>query len=146
MNTKKSNHIFSRQSITNELLHQIKIRANLWSPMAKMLAIFMVMLGANQAWAASFDTPGVSTVDGLQDAEDPGDMIKVIGIWVLQVISWIVALVTGLVVMKNVGKSIAKVHRDEDAKWGNVIGEIVGNIVVFLFVLGFVVWMNAQFT
>jgi hypothetical protein len=111
----------------------------------KPAAICGLALAANSAFAADWDIPGVSAIDGLGDADDPGSMILIIGKWILKVVLWLVALVTGIVVVRNIAKAINKVHRDEDGRWGAVIGEIVGNIVTFLFILGFAAWMSSQF-
>ena len=65
---------------------------------------------------------------------------------VLKVVLWVAALGTGAIVIRNIIRAINKVHRDEDGKWSSVIGEIIGNVVVFLAVLAIAAWLLAKFT
>lgn len=136
---------FSLSQLYRDARHAAKQGLARSKSLLRPAAICGLALAANSAFAADWDIPGVSAIDGLGDADDPGSMILIIGKWILKVVLWLVALVTGIVVVRNIAKAINKVHRDEDGRWGAVIGEIVGNIVTFLFILGFAAWMSSQF-
>lgn len=129
-----------------EGLHQSRRWFARINPLFKLTALLALIFVADSALAADWDIPGVSAIDGLGDADDPGSMILIIGKWILKVVLWVAALGTGYIVVKNVVKAINKVHRDEDGRWGAVIGEIIGNIATFLFVLGLAAWLTAQFS
>ena len=129
-----------------EGLHQSRMWFARINPLLKLTALMALIFVADSALAADWDIPGVSAIDGLGDADDPGSMILVIGKWILKVVLWVAALGTGYIVVKNVVKAINKVHRDEDGRWSAVIGEIIGNIATFLFVLGLAAWLTAQFS
>jgi flagellar biogenesis protein FliO len=54
------------------------------------------------------------------------------------------AVIAGAVVLiKNTVKEINKVRRDEDGKWGAVVGEIIGNIIALLAIIAFATWLNS---
>jgi|GEM_PF-2142013 len=132
--------------LMRDATHRAKVFGAQLRPLVKPLAICSIALIANAATAADWGTPGVSTIDGLSDAKDPGEMIQISGKFLLKMVLWLIAIGTGIVVAINIAKSVKKVHRDEDARWGNVIGEIAGNVVVFLFILAFIAWLTSQFT
>jgi hypothetical protein len=136
---------FSLSQLYSDARHAAKQGLARSKSLLRPAAICGLALAANTAFAADWDIPGVSAIDGLGDADDPGTMILIVGKWILKVVLWLVALVTGIVVVRNIAKAINKVHRDEDGRWGAVIGEIVGNIVTLLFILGFAAWMSSQF-
>lgn len=127
-------------------LHRIAAGFAYLNPLIKTYAFFSLMIFADSLMAADWDIPAISAIDGLSDDEDPGSMIKIFGIWTLRVVCWIACLGTGFIVISNIVRSIKKIHRDEDGRWSSVIGEILGNTVTFLFVLGLSAWLLSQFT
>ncbi len=137
---------FSLSQLYRDARHTAKQGLARSNSLLKPAAICGLALAANSALAADWDIPGVSAIDGLGDAEDPGEMILILGKWLLKVVLWIAALGTGVVVVRNIVKAIQKVHRDEDGKWGSIVGEIIGNVVVFLAVLAIAAWLLSSFT
>ncbi len=137
---------FSLSQLYRDARHAAKQGLARSKSLLKPAAICGLALAANSTFAADWDIPGVSAIDGLGDAEDPGEMILILGKWLLKVVLWIAALGTGVVVVRNIVKAIQKVHRDEDGKWGSIIGEIIGNVVVFLAILAIAAWLLSSFT
>ncbi len=145
LNTTQSTS-FSLSQLYRDARHAAKQGLARSKSLLKPAAICGLALAANSTFAADWDIPGVSAIDGLSDAEDPGEMLQILGKWFLKVVLWVAALGTGAIVIRNIIRAINKVHRDEDGKWSSVIGEIIGNVVVFLAVLGIAAWLLAQFT
>lgn len=137
---------FSLSQLYRDARHAAKQGLARSKSLLKPAAICGLALAANSTFAADWDIPGVSAIDGLGDAEDPGEMIQILGKWLLKVVLWTAALGTGVVVVRNIVKAIQKVHRDEDGKWGSIIGEIIGNVVVFLAILAIAAWLLSSFT
>lgn len=137
---------FSLSQLYRDAHHHAQLGLSRAKPLIKPLALCGLVLAASSTMAADWDIPGVSGIDGLADADDPGEMIRILGKWFLKVVVWIGALGMGALVIRNIIRSINKVHRDEDGKWSAVIGEIVGNIAVFLAVLAIAAWLLSKFT
>ncbi len=137
---------FSLSQLYRDTRHAAKQGLARSKSLLKPAAICGLALAANSTFAADWDIPGVSAIDGLADADDPGEMIQILGKWLLKVVLWVAALGTGVIVVRNILKAIQKVHRDEDGKWSSIIGEIIGNVVVFLAVLAIAAWLLSKFT
>ena len=59
-----------------------------------------------------------------------------------QGVLWLFMIGVSFVMIKNVIKSVNKVRKDEDTKWADVVGDIVGNAVVVVIVIAFGLWVN----
>jgi hypothetical protein len=106
-------------------------------------AIFIfAALCVQQATAADFDLPKVDAVTGLDGKKDPMTMIAVLIKFIVKVVLWIFVVGAAVVVVKNIVKEINKVRRDEDGKWGAVVGDIIGNIAALLATIAFSTWIT----
>lgn len=83
-----------------------------------------------------------ATIPGVSDDSNTADMVvnlfKYAGLLVL----WVFVIVMGIVLVKNIIKSINKVRRDEETKWADVIGDIIGNALGMLLVVVLASWLT----
>lgn len=109
--------------------------------LAKLGAFFTVMMLSTLSYAQ--ELPTIDSVDGLDpENSDPVDMFMVVFNYGATIVLWLFVVVIAFVMIKNIIKSINKVRRDEDGKWGDVVGEIIGNAVVVIVVIAFATWLQ----
>lgn len=112
------------------------------APWLRYAVLMLTALFVQQSYAADFDLPQVDAISGLDGKKDPMSMFYIIIKYVVKVILWLSVIGAAVVLIKNVVKEINKVRRDEDGKWGAVVGEVVGNIVALLCVIAFATWLT----
>ena len=95
------------------------------------------------AIAADFDLPAVN-VPGVSGNSDPVDIFVAIFKFIIKIVLWLAAIIGGLILVKNTAKSINKVRREEDGKWGDVVGEVVGNVIVVIAIIAFATWITGM--
>lgn len=109
------------------------------------LLAMMVLCVAEPALAQTFDLPQVD-IDGVDENTPVTETVWLVFKFAVQFILWALVVISGVVLIKNVLKSIAKVRRDEDGKWGDVAAESMGNAVVVILLIalstGVTTWLN----
>lgn len=109
------------------------------------LLAMMVLCIAEPALAQTFDLPQVD-IEGVDENTPPTEMVWLVFKFAVQFILWALVVISGVVLIKNVLKSIAKVRRDEDGKWGDVAAESMGNAIVVILLIalstGVTTWLN----
>jgi hypothetical protein len=109
----------------------------------KPFVALQVGVMALPAFAADqkFDMPSV-TIPGASEDADPIDL-AVSGFRFLgQMVLWVLVLIAGFVVVKNIVKSVNKARKDEDAQWGAVVGDVLGNVVFLVLLIAIATWVN----
>jgi hypothetical protein len=120
-----------------------RLLSSLRAPWLRYAVLICATLCVQQALAADFDLPKVDAVTGLDGKKDPMSMIAVLIKFVVKVVLWILVIGAAVVVIKNIVKEVNKVRRDEEGKWGAVVGDIIGNISALLATIAFSTWVNS---
>ncbi len=105
------------------------------------LALIAVAI-AEPSMAADFDLPSVD-IAGVDSDSTATEIVVAIIKYAFKMALWIFVLIAGAVFIKNTVKSVAKVRKDEDGKWGDVIGEITGNAVVVILTIALATWVSS---
>jgi hypothetical protein len=105
------------------------------------LALILVAV-AEPSLAADFDLPSVD-IAGVDSDSTATEIVVAIIKYAFKMALWIFVLIAGAVFIKNTVKSVAKVRKDEDGKWGDVIGEITGNAVVVILIIALATWVSS---
>jgi hypothetical protein len=113
------------------------------APYLRYAVLMFAALFMQQTMAADFDLPKVDAISGLDGKKDPMSMIAIIIKYAVRVLLWLAVIAGAVVLIKNTVKEINKVRRDEDGKWGAVVGEIIGNIIALLAIIAFATWLNS---
>jgi hypothetical protein len=100
-------------------------------------AMGMPVFAADQ----TFDMPTV-TIPGAGEDADPVDLAVSGFRFMGQMVLWVLVLIAGFVVVKNIVKSVNKARKDEDAQWGAVVGDILGNVVFLVLLIAIATWVN----
>ncbi len=106
-------------------------------------ALALILLAvAEPSLAADFDLPSVD-IAGVDSDSTATEIVVAIIKYAFKMALWIFVLIAGAVFIKNTVKSVAKVRKDEDGKWGDVIGEITGNAVVVILIIALATWVSS---
>jgi ribosome biogenesis protein Tsr3 len=110
----------------------------------KTLSVLALLLVAvvEPSWAQTeFALPQVD-IAGVDADSTATEIVTAIIKYAFSMALWIFVLIAGAVFIKNTVKSVAKVRKDEDGKWGDVIGEITGNAVVVILIIALATWVT----
>ncbi len=135
-----------------DLINLVKKGASTLRVMSKSVSLRLVTLLAMLAvsiaeptFAQSFDLPTVE-IDGVDENTPVSETVWAVIKYGVQFVLWVLVVIAGVVLIKNVLKSIAKVRRDEDGKWGDVVGEAMGNAIVVILLIALATavttWLN----
>jgi hypothetical protein len=106
------------------------------------VSVLAILLAITQpSMAQDFELPSVD-ITGVDDDSTATEIVYAIIRYGFQFGLWIFVLIAGGVFIKNVVKAINKVRKDEDGKWGDVVGEIAGNAVVVILIIALATWVN----
>ena len=117
------------------------LRAVMNPKVVTSLALILVTV-AEPSLAADFDLPSVD-IAGVDSDSTATEIVVAIIKYAFKMALWIFVLIAGAVFIKNTVKSVAKVRKDEDGKWGDVIGEITGNAVVVILIIALATWVSS---
>jgi hypothetical protein len=117
------------------------LRAVMNPKVVTSLALILVAV-AEPSLAADFDLPSVD-IAGVDSDSTATEIVVAIIKYAFKMALWIFVLIAGAVFIKNTVKSVAKVRKDEDGKWGDVIGEITGNAVVVILIIALATWVSS---
>lgn len=80
-------------------------------------------------------------IDGV-DADTSGDdLVVVILKFVARIAIWAVMVGAGIVALRNIIKGWMAQKNNDEARWGAVIGDVIGNAIMVIFVIGFGTWV-----
>jgi hypothetical protein len=83
-----------------------------------------------------------ATIPGVTEDSNTADMVINLFKYAGLAVMWILVILMGVVLVKNIIKSVNKVRRDEETKWADVLGDILGNALVMLIVVVFAGWLT----
>lgn len=126
----------------NRVFHFFKktIRAVLNNPILTLVSLVLVAISA-PSLAAEFDLPAV-TMPGVTNSSSATEIITAVIKYAVKMILWIFVVIAGVGFIKNTIKSVHKVRRDEEGKWGDVIGDITGNALIVIVAILLAVWVT----
>lgn len=106
-------------------------------------AVALIALAiAEPSMAADFDLPSVD-IAGVDSDSTATEIVVAIIKYAFKMALWIFVLIAGAVFIKNTVKAVNKVRKDEEGKWGDVIGEITGNAVVVILIIALATWVSS---
>lgn len=111
------------------------------TPKAVGAVALILMAITEPSMAADFDLPSVD-IAGVDSDSTATEIVVAIIKYAFKMALWIFVLIAGAVFIKNTVKSVSKVRKDEDGKWGDVIGEITGNAVVVILIIALATWVS----
>lgn len=105
------------------------------------LAVLAVAV-VEPSMAQDFDLPSVD-IAGVDTDSTATEIVVAIIKYGFQMALWLFVLIAGGVFIKNTVKSVAKVRREEEGKWGDVIGDVAGNAVVVVLTIALASWVSS---
>ena len=116
------------------------IRVVLNNPFLTLVSLLLVVI-SSPSLAAEFDLPSV-TIPGVTSSSSTIEIITAIAKYTVKLLLWLYVVYSGLGFIKNTVKSVHKVRRDEEGKWSDVAGDIVGNALIVIVVILFATWVT----
>lgn len=110
------------------------------NPLLTLLSLVLVMCCA-PAMADEFALPTV-TMAGVTNSSSATEIITAVIKYAVKMLLWIFVVIAGVGFIKNTVKSVHKVRRDEDGKWGDVVGEITGNAIIVILAILLAAWVT----
>lgn len=104
-----------------------------------VLAISMPTLAQD-----SFDLPAV-TIPGVTASSSTTEIIQNIIKYGGRFVLWALVLAAGVIYIKSTIKCVAKVRRDDEGKWGEVFGEVIGGAIAVILIIALATWVTATF-
>ena len=107
------------------------------SPLLLILTAMFLSASVN---AQDITMPKVE-LDGV-DEDTTGDSIVIIALkFVARIAVWAVMVGAGIVALRNIIKGWMAQKNNDEARWGAVIGDVIGNAVMVIFVIAFGTWV-----
>jgi hypothetical protein len=130
------NHVmlFSKR-VANAVLHP---------PTVTVISLAMLALCMPSLAQDSFDLPTV-TVPGVTNSSSTTEIIQGIIKYGGKFVIWSLVLASGIVYIKSTLKCVAKVRREEDGKWGDVFGEVIGGAIAVILIIALATWVVSTF-
>lgn len=133
------------KNLINKVVSSIRVIGKSLSLRAFMLLGLAAVSIAEPTFAQTFDLPSVD-IDGVDENTPVTEKVWLIAKFAVQFVLWALVIFSGVTLVKNILKSIAKARREEEGKWGEVAGEAIGNSVVVILIIalssGVLVWLN----
>ncbi len=105
-----------------------------------LLLILTAMFFSASVSAQDVTMPTVD-IDGV-DEDTSGDSIVIIVLkFVARIAVWAVMVGAGIVALRNIIKGWMAQKNNDEARWGAVIGDVIGNAVMVIFVIAFGTWV-----
>jgi hypothetical protein len=99
-----------------------------------------VLLGANSAIAQSITMPEVA-IAGIDEDSDGSEIVITIFKFVAKIAIWIAMAVAGLVALKTILKSWNEQKSNDQGKWGAVVGDSLGSLIMVILVIAAGTWI-----
>jgi len=88
-----------------------------------------------------FNMP-TANIPGVEEGGDTGSIALAALKWLGSFALWIFVMLMAFAMLKNIVKAVAKVRRDEETQWPDVIGQIAGNAGVMVVVVVLATWVQ----
>ena len=109
----------------------------------KSLPSMLLLTGLVAVAGESSSTPSMPTVDidGVDEDSDGASILIIIIKYIARIAIWIVMAAAGLVALKTILKSWNEQKSNDQGKWGAVIGDSLGSVVMVILVIALGTWV-----
>lgn len=80
-------------------------------------------------------------IDGIDDDSDGASILVIILKYIARIAIWIAMLLAGLVALKTVLKSWNEQKSNDQGKWGAVVGDSLGSVIMVILVIAVGTWV-----
>lgn len=113
-----------------------------WAAYKNAIYTLLVMTGlfaAGTANAQDLTMPKVN-ITGIDDSSDGSKILIVIIKLVARIAIWVAMAVSGLVALKTILKSWNEQKSNDQGKWGAVVGDSLGSVIMVILVIAIGTW------
>lgn len=104
-----------------------------------LLVIGLLLVGAVNA-QVDITMPTVE-IDGIDDDSDGASILVTILKYIARIAIWIVMMGAGLVALKTILKSWNEQKSNDQGKWGAIIGDSLGSVIMVILVIAVGTWV-----
>jgi len=110
-------------------------------PLSLILVLLASIFFAGVANAqVDIDMPTVE-IDGIDEDSDGAAILVIILKYIARIAIWIAMLLAGLVALKTVLKSWNEQKSNDQGKWGAVVGDSLGSVIMVILVIAVGTWV-----
>jgi hypothetical protein len=80
-------------------------------------------------------------IDGIDDDSDGAEIVAIILKYIARIAIWIAMLLAGLVALKTILKSWNEQKSNDQGKWGAVVGDSLGSVIMVILVIAVGTWI-----
>lgn len=122
-------------------LDVLRLKNTLKSIVCSPLLLILTAMFFSASVSAQDVTMPTVDIDGV-DEDTSGDSIVIIVLkFVARIAVWAVMVGAGIVALRNIIKGWMAQKNNDEARWGAVIGDVIGNAVMVIFVIAFGTWV-----
>lgn len=104
-----------------------------------LLVIGLLLVGAANA-QVDITMPTVE-IDGIDEDSDGASILVTIFKYIARIALWVVMVIAGFLAGKTVLKSWNEQKSNDQGKWGAVIGDSLGSVIMVIFVIALCSWL-----
>lgn len=104
-----------------------------------LLMIGLLLVGAANA-QVDITMPTVE-IDGIDEDSDGASILVIIFKYIARIALWIVMVLAGFLAGKTVLKSWNEQKANDQGKWGAIIGDSLGSVIMVIFVIALCTWL-----
>jgi hypothetical protein len=104
------------------------------------LMLFLLAMCVTGVNAQEVTFPTVE-IEGVDEDTTGGDMVVIIFKWAARIALWVLMVIAGIIGLRNIYRSWVAQKQNDEAKWGAVVGDVIGNAVMVIFVIAFGTWV-----
>lgn len=130
------------QLVSHSQLVMARARAKI-AIFQKSILTLLCMVGlftANSVFSQSITMPEIQ-IDGIDEDSNGADILIVIVKFLAKIAIWGVMLYSGFVALKTIVKSWNEQKSNDQGRWGAVIGDSLGSVIMVLFIIAVGTWL-----
>jgi hypothetical protein len=104
------------------------------------LLLLVGLFSINAAYAQDITMPEID-IDGIDEDSDGADILIIILKFLGKIAIWGAMLYAGFVALKTILKSWNEQKSNDQGRWGAVIGDSLGSVVMVIFVIAVGTWV-----
>jgi hypothetical protein len=130
------------QLVSQSQLVMARARAKIAIFQKSILTLFCMvgLLTANSVFAQTITMPEVD-ITGIDEDSDGSEILIVIFKFIARIAIWIVMGIAGLVALKTILKSWNEQKNNDQGKWGAVVGDSLGSLIMVILVIAVGTWV-----
>lgn len=123
------------------VMARLRAQFQRWASLFNLPLLLLVgLFSINAAYAQDITMPEID-IDGIDEDSDGADILIIILKFLGKIAIWGAMLYAGFVALKTILKSWNEQKSNDQGRWGAVIGDSLGSVVMVIFVIAVGTWV-----